>query len=244
MNKKALLLVSVFSLGGAVSVMADSPDYTGTYAGIKLGYATGDSWSRMIDNINKEDKSDISGKGILGGFQLGYGKIVKGSYYIGVDLSGVLSSMRADEHRSSGDNRRLQLKKDNSIALAAQFGKVINGALIYIQLGLTSSRWEAKSNDDIFTPKEHSRAKRLLGFTPGFGIKSLIGKNKNFIIEAKYTHTNYQTFHHRHEDTVTSGSTKRFLNAKYCPKSDQFMVAISYKFGSKGTNNNPQSEEA
>jgi opacity protein-like surface antigen len=223
------------SAGHAAGCHDLSKAHHGFFVGANAGYVTGQTNVKHDFTFApiRSGKINQSGKGAVGGLNLGYQHHFTGSRIVaGLDLKGTFSGLNGKSHQNMDDLTEVanRVKMTNSLGAALRLGVLWHNVLPYVKVGYVSSNWKAESKiaptGDL--AKTNNRSKRLNGAEFGVGID--IPMTKSFTVGGEYSFERYQKLTQSHYDI----RNKNEANIKYTPTTNQFVVRVKYKLSGFG----------
>lgn len=258
--KKILLLsaVTLFSLNQAA--FADGKKFNGFYVGGELGAGAArfdaDQNNPAVGGANVGDfarKAEISGTGILGGLNLGYGMVHAPSHvYFAFNIAANLSSLKGSSEGPVG-TRVISFKNEfnikNSFSADVRLGYAFENALVYALLGVVSSKIEADtkvSNSDPGAAAANrgeyaagSSSNRKTGLLLGLGIEVPVANRFTIGGEYRYAHYGNVKYDVKVNNAARANATALLggLNNgdvlsshKVKPSSHSFVITAKYRF--------------
>jgi len=224
------------SAGHAAGCHDLSKAHHGFYVGANAGYVTGQTNVKHDYKFGnrRSDKSSLSGKGAIGGLNLGYQHHFTGSRIVaGLDLKGTFSGLSGKSHANANDMYEVadRVKMTNSLGAALRLGVLWHNVLPYVKVGYVSSNWKTQS---IFAPtvsrnaKTNNHKKRLNGAEFGVGID--IPMTEALTVGGEYSFERYQKLSQIHKNTLNADR----INIKYKPTTNQFVLRVKYKLSGFG----------
>ena len=203
-------------------------EWSGFYMGLQAGYIKGDGKTDIaitykgvyVEKYYADNKPD----GFIGGAYVGYNKLLKDNWLIGVELAG--NYLNIDEtsyiYDSTGTNTeaKLNLKQKGEGALYLKFGKVIdNQYMPYLLGGITATKLESKLIADSDSIKDSDT---VFGFTVGAGVEFKI--NRNWHARVQYRYSKYKDAEFTYSEDVDN------IKATTDYNTHSVMAGISYHF--------------
>ncbi len=213
----------------------------GLRVGLQASFAlTGSkvSIARTTNCPNCGDRSDIFGRGIVGGFTIDGNQFLDGTHtLVGVEFSANFGrfsgrkSVQGTIFGAPGDsNLTTKVGFQQAYDLSAKVGQMVgdNAFLPYLKLGPSWARWKIRSESDQLGSGGSSTGK--LGVVVGLGID--IPLEEHFVLDVsdisvgieyayrQYAHTNH---------SVTNNNNERMREIKVLPSISTFMFRISHK---------------
>jgi opacity protein-like surface antigen len=226
------------SAGQAAGCHDLSKAHHGFYVGANAGYVTGQTNIKhdyVINPANKtSDKSSLSGKGAIGGLNLGYQHHFTGSRIVaGLDLKGTFSGLSGKSHTNliTFGEVRNRVKMTNSLGAALRLGVLWHNVLPYVKVGYVSSTWKTQSQllpTINANAKTNNRKKRLNGAEFGVGID--IPMTESLTVGGEYSFEKYQKLSQVHKGRLNDTQA----NIKYKPTTNQFVFRVKYKLSGFG----------
>jgi hypothetical protein len=213
----------------------------GMRIGLQVGFAlTGSkvSIARTANCSNCGDRSDIFGRGIVGGFTIDGSQFLDGTHtLVGIELSanfGRFSGRKSVQGTIFGapaeSNLTTTVGFQQAYDLSAKVGHMIgdNIFLPYFKLGPSWARWKIRSQSDQLGTGNSSTGK--LGVVAGFGVE--IPLEEHFILDVSDVTLGieyaYRQYAHTNHDVVNNYN-ERMRSIKVLPSVSTFMFRISHK---------------
>jgi outer membrane immunogenic protein len=248
-----ITLAAALAVGAACSIPAiGAPvpyNWTGTYAGVNLGDATGSSKLSTnvgeshyfdTDNIgpfNSQNSTKVHPSGFIGGAQVGYNK-QDGHIVYGIEAD--IDSL--DLNASKGDTNEYfdnvdtftvnQSVKTSWLAtVRPKIGWASGNSLYYVTGGVAFTDVSTNDNfsDEFGGAESASKKSNETGYALGAGIAYALPNN--WIISGEYLYTKFGSVSSSGE--ITGGESEEFpgtLNHKADLTANIFRIAFSYKF--------------
>jgi outer membrane immunogenic protein len=187
---RSMTMVSALALGVAGAQAADlivapvavaSPDtfnWTGFYAGVHGGYASGDFKSDWVFEGSGLDSYKDKVRGGFGGIQIGYNHQFASQWVAGVEADFALSSL--DLH-VGGSNWSTDGKLDWFGTVRGRLGYAFDNVLVY---GTGGAAYGRVKMDEIWDSVAISHADTHWGWTAGAGLE--VGIARNVTLKAEY----------------------------------------------------------
>ena len=210
MKKLALALMGTALVATAAS--ANPVNFTGPYAGLSVGMGVLNGDSSVNPNAAavtagvSSGKSSISGRGVMGGLELGYQKAFPNNFLLGLGLHGDFSNLK---NRTKVDTFSSKLALENAFGGSLKLGTVIGSALAYVKVGIESARWKHKGSLLASTYTLTKKAKkRLIGVVPAIGVETKLNDRVNLGVEARYA------MYKKTSQVFTSGTSQVTVKSK------------------------------
>jgi opacity protein-like surface antigen len=236
-----ILLFSGAFIADAAESSKTAYDFSGFYLGVSSGYnhihnKTTETFSNFsltgASNLNgKVNQNTLSGQGLFGGGQLGFGKQFD-RYYLGAQFEGNLQNTTSKQNDGNSQStynmgaRNLFISLKNTFVFSLKTGVALDKALIYAKAGVALSKFNVKSEYPFLagvTGLSSSGAqyfnKRQVGLAVGVGVDVPVAKHVILTGEAGYTQ--YKKFTINHPNTSKTDVT---------PSALSFQLKASYKF--------------
>jgi outer membrane immunogenic protein len=198
-----------------------SVDWSGWYAGVQIGYGSGDDTVKGIDLASGAVTAgpfEYTADGVLGGFHSGY-NFQRGNWVFGYESDSELSSLDGDHTFANGDAFKKDYKYTGS--LRARLGYAQDRYLIYATGGLAYARIEMETID-VEPANRIKDTETTFGWTAGAGLALAFSPKLSGRVEYRYTD---------YGDTSVSGPI--FIgDNKYKHENEvhSVRVGLSYKF--------------
>lgn len=257
MKKKLTIAFTASVVAGLLPFVANadevSSDWSGAYAGVNLGYSSGENHLDSLDGISNTNYNGGEGyttgsfspqkgnqKGSLGGAQVGYnfqsGRIVYGleADIQKSDIKGNVSSNLyiVDENCGCAPNtlnQTFEQKVDWFGTIRGQLGYSFNNILLYGTGGLALAGVKTNASNIYSAYGDNdvsspSDKQTQVGWTLGAGAKFAI--YKNWIIDAQYQHISLSNENYHYYDSTNNINLVSQNNSNF----DVFKMGVNYKF--------------
>lgn len=202
MLKKLVIATAVLAASSTVAMAAGTP-----YVGVGLGV---NSASNGIKTNNGTTIKNLGARGALLDVFAGYGIVVNQNIYLGGELFGTATSSQAKVTVFNGNFTRVTTK--NSYGVSFIPGVMLGEhTMAYARAGLVRTAFNSSNNSaGVYS----SRTQSVNGGQLGLGLQTTVAQNVD--LRGEYVYTSYRSF--------------RVGAAKVSPNSDQFNLAVVYKF--------------
>jgi opacity protein-like surface antigen len=241
MKKLISILVLFLSHYPALANHGDikAPSFSGFYINPNIAYVRTNSdivWEADNSGTNHQEYN-ADGSDYIGGVSLGYGKLYKDKYYLGIDLSADINPAEVSEidvstNATNDYNRHTKIREKIGATLKAGY-TIGHSLLLYIKAGAAlmnqqyaqEYRRKADENDGvpvmvwIDEPPDHG-AKDLWQAKVGIGFEEQLNPNTTLNIEVDYIDDSNSLFFY---STGTNNFTVNTKQVKY-------MLGLSYYF--------------
>lgn len=213
--------------------LADSA-VQGVRFGGQVGYGLLDTRVRIsrVDQPVASDSSDISGRGVLGGFVLEWGNVVGSTdMYLGVEGAFTVSTTKGKKSTlgtfpATGADEDLTTSVffKRCFDLAGKMGFLLRDvALPYVKLGLTSGHWKASSVSNAANASGN-QATTSLGVIIGLGADFPVTERLAWGLGYDYRY--YKNFTHYLKDNVSGAFLRRMVVS---PTAHAVMFRLTWK---------------
>ncbi|MBM3468997.1 MAG: porin family protein [Alphaproteobacteria bacterium] len=237
--KSHLFLFPVFLsfLGIQHSTKANS-HFTGFRMGLQGAFAiSGSKISIGRANCNNcGDRSDVFGRGVIGGLTIDYNKIMPGTGTLtGLELSANLGkfsgkrSIQGTLFGSSQSNLHTTISFQQAYDLCAKLGHLVGDYVLpYVKGGGSWARWNIRSQSDQLGFGRSTTGK--LGVAVGAGIEFSLEEHAPLGIDTlslaiEYTYRQYAHTNHN----IVNNQDQVLRMAKVVPSLNTFMIRFSFK---------------
>ncbi|MCL5778127.1 outer membrane beta-barrel protein [Limibaculum sp. FT325] len=208
----------VYSLGEREARAPQPADFTGFYAGARVGHGvilTDTAGERTSGaGITTLRESGQGSGGVFGGLMAGYGHSFD-AFYLGAEVEGEFGTANWNIERDPS-GRLFSAQKRGAVGGAVRAGYIVNDAvLVYAKAGVVNTWFEADYN---FAGNDVSRTRTEVGLRLGGGIEFPVTDDLHVNLE--YTRTDYDAF------TVDYGAGIESFD----PAENQFGVGLTYRF--------------
>lgn len=253
---KKILLLSVASiLAVSMDANADGRKFNGFHVGAELGAgAARFNEDRSPNNdvvavgLRASNRADISGTGVTGGINLGYGMVHAPSHvYFGFNIAANLSSFKGNQ--KDGTNRNFIYESEynikNSFSADFRLGYAFENALLYGLIGVVSSKIDAETIATSENPgnsgeyAKGSTSKRKTGLLLGLGVEVPVAERFSIGGEYRYAHygdvkydisVNNAAHANANIGPTANGLGRVVSSNKIKPSSHSFVVTAKYRF--------------
>lgn len=200
MLKKLILATAIMAASSAA--LANGAPYVGASIGVNTD----------VFNVKDDfgNTLNFGGRGAIGSLFAGYGAMVSQSFYLGGEVFGDLTNTTSDITIGT-DALKDKFKEKYGYGISIIPGLALSDhTMAYGRLGVVRSKFEVKET----SPVANSEEKSLTGAQFGLGIQTSLTQNVD--LRGEYDFTTYSSGNF-------SGNTLK-------PRSDQFNIALLYKF--------------
>lgn len=161
------------SCGSWNSGVAASKSYSGLSFGIQGGIAMSSVESKF--NVSPPlpaaiGKNTITLRAPLVGIHVNWGHQFPNNAYLGFEA---LANFFKAKSTSRGEGVLETAKRQNAFGIAPKFGYNVNGTLLYLRLGIETTKFSHSMYSTI-TRDRRTSSKSMVGFVPGIGLSQLI----------------------------------------------------------------------
>lgn len=181
---KKLALALALSALATTAVANDTNGFSGFYVGGNVGYGTA-SYKTAYD---ANTSTDIAGKGVLGGLQIGYGKQFVNNFYTGLEATGSLSGNKGSDRAGTF---KADVKRTNSFGVHVRPGYVFGNTLVAAKIGIESAALKFSTRNTATPANDASSNSRKTGFVVGAGIDTKV--SDHVVVGLQGTQTFYKS---------------------------------------------------
>ncbi|QYX57801.1 outer membrane beta-barrel protein [Roseovarius sp. SCSIO 43702] len=181
--KRLLTLVA----GGVLAVGAaptQAQDWSGMYAGVQLGYGSGDAGGFVTSN--PAVRFDSSPEGLLGGAFVGYNWQLSSNLIGGVEGEVFAAGLDDPGPVNTAPTQSVDQQLEAGAALRARLGYGMGQYLPYVAVGLASGLVQTQFAGVGGNP---TRNKFMHGYTAALGLD--ISRSDRSMMRVEFRHTNY-----------------------------------------------------
>lgn len=256
--KKILLLSAITAFAVTSDAFADARKFNGFHVGAELGAGAArfnDDRSFNNDvvalaNRRTGNRADISGTGVTGGINLGYGMVHAPSHvYFGLNIGANFSNFKGDKKDGSTDDFIYESNYSikNSFSADFRLGYAFENALVYGLIGVISSKIDVDTSLSTIDPAaaggpgqyaKGESSKRKTGLLLGIGVEVPVAER--FSIGGEYRYAHYGDVKYDMKvNNATRGGHVALVNPavggvvttqKVKPSSHSFVVTAKYRF--------------
>lgn len=214
--KKLVIAVVAAAALNTVSAQSCASAFSGFYAGLQAGL------NATVAEIKTDStKSTASAQSFIGGLFAGYGMGVGSCAYVGGELYVNFNNTNSKaEDNDPANTVTTTLKNTYNFGAKLRLGYTVSQqAMIFLGLGIESSRWQYKANATVagVAQPEYKKNKTSAVFAPSVGMEMFM--NKNLFVRGEYT----CAFGPR----MKVGNTD---NVKINANQHRFTLGLGYKF--------------
>lgn len=220
MKKIALMLAAATSFAAAEA-------HKGFSAGLNAGYATLDSKNTLKTNTQPLNYAyDQSGRGFLGGINLGYFHAM-GLVNLGFQVQGNLGSASGTAENKSAHQAnawKLELKQKWETNASVRVGASMCGAMPYVRVGASLSKFDACATA-VYVGAAKTTSKTVSGILAGVGVDLPVNDRMTVGVDARMTFYSELT-----AKQTSSGAGLMVYTHKAKPATSVVSVGFKYFF--------------
>jgi opacity protein-like surface antigen len=216
--------------------------YGGLSVGAQVGYSTGDSTLKQailnpasppntVSTSYSKQTKDMSGRGVLGGINAGYGMIFGGNYYAGIEAVANWGSLQGKIGEGFGNHEvkmHTHLNMKAAYGGSLRIGGIVCDYLPYFKVGGLAGDWHSKTNLHLFSAKKSKNHHKMLGgLELGAGIEHSI--NDCWAWGMEYSHVQYGKLKYEVDFGVGRDHFEDYLKVKVTPRTNSFMFRLKYR---------------
>lgn len=162
----------------AASSSGTPADFSGVYAGARLGAAAADIATSDVDYNNYGGTYDVTNSGALAVVSAGYNWQL-GATVVGLEANVGFGDLQAGYEAHNGD---LETQMDQIIGLRGRAGMAAGNTLLYVLGGISTANVTNLSEDGAIDLGD-----TYTGITVGAGVEQFISNNLSWVAEGTYT---------------------------------------------------------
>lgn len=201
---KKLLIASAVLAASSTIAFAGTP-----YVGVGLG--VNDSQTKISDSNSSVNK--FGARGALLNVFAGYGALVSQNIYLGGEVFFNGTSTQAKVTEDNGDYAKLTTRSSYGVSFIPGV-MLTDHTLAYLRAGVVRGQFRAQAQDE--TLGYGAQTKNVTGGQLGLGMQTSLAQNVD--LRGEYVYTGYRSY------------TLKTTNTKFSPSTDQFNLALLYKF--------------